>query len=182
MPFRERAARLTAMLRRCAPPPSSRSSPSAAGAGGVQAVWGVEVPRAADAIEAVMDRAVAEGYEGIMIRDPGAPYAQGARSKALLKYKRFRDAEFEIVGFYEASGKDAGTVVFKCRTGSGGGEEGGQGGREFAVRPQGTRAHRAAMLRDAPALVGRLLTVRFQELTDDSVPRFPVGVAVRDYE
>jgi hypothetical protein len=26
------------------------------------------------------------------------------------------------------------------------------------------------------------LTVRYQELTDDGVPRFPVGIAIRDYE
>jgi DNA ligase-1 len=27
-----------------------------------------------------------------------------------------------------------------------------------------------------------MLTVRFQNLTDKNVPRFPVGVAIRDYE
>jgi hypothetical protein len=27
-----------------------------------------------------------------------------------------------------------------------------------------------------------MLTVRYQELTDDGLPRFPVGVGLRDYE
>jgi hypothetical protein len=30
--------------------------------------------------------------------------------------------------------------------------------------------------------IGKDLTVQFFELTDDGVPRFPVGIAVRDYE
>jgi hypothetical protein len=32
------------------------------------------------------------------------------------------------------------------------------------------------------AYVGKKLTVRYQELTDEGLPRFPVGVAFRDYE
>jgi hypothetical protein len=27
-----------------------------------------------------------------------------------------------------------------------------------------------------------MLTVRYQELTDDGIPRFPVGLEIRDYE
>jgi DNA ligase-1 len=30
--------------------------------------------------------------------------------------------------------------------------------------------------------VGKMLTVRYQEMTDIGVPRFPVGIAFRDYE
>jgi DNA ligase-1 len=32
------------------------------------------------------------------------------------------------------------------------------------------------------SVIGKLLTVRYQGLTNGGVPRFPVGVAVRDYE
>jgi hypothetical protein len=28
--------------------------------------------------------------------------------------------------------------------------------------------------------VGKLLTVKYQELTDDSISRFPVGISIRD--
>ena len=47
---------------------------------------------------------LAEGYEGVMLRHPDAPYKFGrstAREGYLLKVKRFHDAEFEIVGFEE---------------------------------------------------------------------------------
>jgi hypothetical protein len=32
------------------------------------------------------------------------------------------------------------------------------------------------------ARIGQQLTVRYQELTTDGIPRFPVGIAFRDYE
>lgn len=47
---------------------------------------------------------LAQGYEGVMLRHPDAPYKFGrstAREGYLLKVKRFHDDEFEIVGFEE---------------------------------------------------------------------------------
>jgi DNA ligase-1 len=43
-------------------------------------------------------RAIADGYEGIMIKDPAAPY-EGKRSAAWLKRKPVIDVTLEIVGF-----------------------------------------------------------------------------------
>jgi hypothetical protein len=31
-------------------------------------------------------------------------------------------------------------------------------------------------------IVGKMLTVRYQNMTVAGVPRFPVGIAIRDYE
>ena len=42
--------------------------------------------------------------------------------------------------------------------------------------------HRGKLFRNAPKYMGKQLTVRFQNLTALGVPRFPVGVAIRDYE
>lgn len=45
-----------------------------------------------------------EGYEGLILRDPTAPYKFGrstAKEGYLLKLKRFTDAEFKVVGFEE---------------------------------------------------------------------------------
>ena len=50
--------------------------------------------------EAVLE----QGYEGLILRDPDAPYKMGrstAREQYLLKLKRFVDAEFKVVGFEE---------------------------------------------------------------------------------
>jgi DNA ligase-1 len=114
---------------------------------------------------------VAAGYEGIMLRNADGVYRQNYRSHDLQKYKEFLEAEYPIVGFKEAAGRDAGTVVWVCATA----EE-----REFSVRPRGTQEQRRQWFQDAPQYVGKLLTVIYQELSELNVPRFPVGKAIRD--
>lgn len=50
------------------------------------------------------EAAVEIGYEGLIVRDPNALYKFGRstlREGGMLKYKRFKDDEAEIVGFYE---------------------------------------------------------------------------------
>lgn len=47
---------------------------------------------------------LAEGYEGMMIRNPESPYKYGRsteRDGGLVKVKRFTDAEAEVIGFVE---------------------------------------------------------------------------------
>jgi hypothetical protein len=50
------------------------------------------------------------------------------------------------------------------------------------ARPRGTVKRRQEMFDGLHHLIGKLLTVRYQELSEDGIPIFPVGVAVRDYE
>jgi len=80
------------------------------------------------------DQFVKEGYEGIMIRNKDGEYGINKRSKHLQKFKEFFDQEFEIVGYEEGTGNDAGTVIWVCMT---------QNGDLFKTRPRGTREERA---------------------------------------
>ncbi len=116
---------------------------------------------------------VAEGYEGIMLRQMTGVYKVGHRSPELQKYKEFADAEYPVIGFKQGDGEEKGCVIWQCRT---------PAGLEFGVRPRGTRADRTELFANGAAYVGKLLTVRYQELTTDGVPRFPVGISFRDYE
>ena len=116
---------------------------------------------------------VAEGYEGIMLRKKDGIYKVGHRSPDLQKYKEFCDAEYPVIGFKQGDGDEKGCVIWQCRT---------PAGLEFAVRPRGTRVDRAELFTNGASFVGKLLTVRYQELTTDGVPRFPVGISFRDYE
>jgi DNA ligase-1 len=50
------------------------------------------------------------------------------------------------------------------------------------VRPKGTIEDRRDIFKKAQSYVGKKLTVKYQELTDDGIPRFPIGLAIRDYE
>jgi DNA ligase-1 len=55
-------------------------------------------------LEDYEERCVKDGYEGIMLRDPRGPYKQGRSTERegwLLKVKRFRDSDAEIIGFEE---------------------------------------------------------------------------------
>jgi DNA ligase-1 len=116
---------------------------------------------------------VAEGYEGIMLRNRMAKYKVGTRSTDLQKYKEFFDAEYEVVGYKEGEGLEEGCVLWICKTTE---------GKVFSCRPRGSREERQVMFRNGGKYVGKNLTVRYQEMTDDNMPRFPVGIAFRDYE
>lgn len=115
------------------------------------------------------------GFEGSMVRNGWGLYRPDYRSPDLLKYKlaSFQEEDFEIVGGVSAKGRDYGTVVFICKTAD---------GKEFSVRPKGTVEQRGLWLDDIEELKGKLLTVRFQEWSEDRIPIFPSGLCVRDYE
>jgi len=119
------------------------------------------------------DRFAAEGKEGLIIRNKTGLYQLAARSKDLQKYKEFEDAEYKVTGFSEGEGLEKGLVIWTCETST---------GKTFNVRPRGSHEDRAALFKEAGDYIGKSLTVRYQELTDEGIPRFPVGVAFRDYE
>ena len=113
------------------------------------------------------------GYEGTMIREPSSVYEIGKRSNYLLKLKDFKTDEYKVIGMRECTGKDVGTPTWVCLT---------ESGQEFTVRPEGTQEKRREMFKNGDKYMGKMLTVKYQNLTDLGVPRFPVGIAFRDYE
>lgn len=115
---------------------------------------------------------MAEGYEGIMLRNAGGMY-RGVRSIELQKYKEFLDQEYRVVGFQEGQGLEEGCVLWICETAS---------GARFSCRPRGSREERQRLFQEGELHIGKMLTVRYQEETDEGLPRFPVGVGLRDYE
>ena len=119
------------------------------------------------------DRFVADGKEGLIIRNKTGLYQLAARSKDLQKFKEFEDAEFTVVEYTDGVGSEKGLVIWVCET---------EDKKKFSVRPRGTHEERAELFNDAESYVGKKLTVRYQELTEDGIPRFPVGIAFRDYE
>jgi DNA ligase-1 len=126
-----------------------------------------------DDIKTFHDTYVAAGYEGLIIRNKKGLYRLATRSENLQKFKEFEDAEFQIVGFTEGEGNEKGAVIWICET-----EE----HKQFRVRPKGTIEDRRELFKKAQTYVGKKLTVKYQEMTDDGVPRFGVGIAIRDYE
>ena len=124
-------------------------------------------------IKNLLSKFLADGDEGVIIRNITSPYEQGKRSYNLQKYKKFFDDEYKIVDALEGQGNDIGTVVWICETPK---------GQTFKCRPKGTRDDRRDKYKNRKQYFGKLLTVKYQELTNDGIPRFPVGIAIRDYE
>jgi DNA ligase-1 len=123
-----------------------------------------------DDIKRLHDGYVAEGYEGVMIKDPAAPYRFG-RGYEVMKLKAFHDADLKIKSLEEGTGKHVGklgsvTVEFNgvdVRVGSGFSDE-----------------QRDEVWRDPDGFVGRMIEVRYQEVTPDGSLRFPTFVCFRN--
>lgn len=110
-------------------------------------------------------RVEALGGEGLMLRRPGSRYEAG-RSSTLLKVKTFHDAEARVVGHAPGAGKHKGKLgALECQL------------------PDGTRFSVGTGFSDeerrTPPPIGSIVTFRYQELSDDGVPRFPSYVGVR---
>lgn len=121
--------------------------------------------------KAEFGRFIEAGYEGIMLRNKGGMYRCNYRSHDLQKYKEFEEDEFRITGFTQGDGRDKGTVIWVCET---------KEGKEFTVRPRGTMESRRKLFETGQKYVGKMLTVIYQELTEEGKPRFPVGKDIRD--
>jgi len=123
--------------------------------------------------------ATANGYEGVMLRNFKGVYEIGKRSKHLQKVKLFLTEEFEIVDAYENKGRQKGQCTLVCIT---------KQGQTFGVKPKGDEQMRQQYWHDwqhnNASLKGKMLTVQFFSWTssENPVPRFPVGLTVRDYE
>jgi len=121
-----------------------------------------------DHLDRELSRIEGLGGEGVMLRKPGSFYEAG-RSHTLLKVKSFLDCEAEVIGYVAGKKQFRGMVgSLRCRL---------PDGTAFNAGSGLTHA-----LRQSPPPVGSTVTIRYQELTKDGVPRFPTFVAVREYE
>lgn len=116
------------------------------------------------------EKFVKDNYEGIMIRNKKGIYEEKYRSYHLQKYKTFQETEYEIVDFKKGSGREEGCIIWICKN---------QNNIPFAVRPKGTIEYRKELYANGKNYIGKKLTVIFQELSENNIPRFPVGKDIR---
>ena len=116
------------------------------------------------------DRWVAQGYEGIMIKDTDSYYSFG-RDWSVMKYKAFFDADVPIIGLKEGTGKHQGKLG------------------SFLVDYKGVEVNvgsglndelREQIWKDKDSHIGRIIEVRYQEETPDGSLRFPTFVCFRN--
>jgi DNA ligase 1 len=118
-----------------------------------------------DHLRGELARVEALGGEGLMMRQPGSAYEVG-RSWTLRKVKTFHDAEARVIAHVRGAGRHDGRL-----------------GSLQCEMPNGTVFNIGTGLSDAernnPPPVGSIVTYRYQELSNDGVPRFPSYVGVR---
>lgn len=129
-----------------------------------------------DHLSQIMSEFIELGYEGAMYRNPDSPY-EGKRSSGLLKMKTFKDEEFKIVDVEEGSGKLMGKAgAIWCVTND------PESRKPFKAKMKGSLDSLTDYLINKQKYIGRMLTVKYQDYTPDGIPRFPVGMRVREEE
>lgn len=109
-----------------------------------------------------------EGYEGAMLRNLESEYV-GKRSYDLQKVKEFADSEFKVIDIEEGRGKMKGHAICVCNVAGG----------TFRTKMEGSMEKLQELFQNKDQYIGRQLTVRYQGLTKDGIPRFPIGVRFR---
>lgn len=119
------------------------------------------------------DMFIEDGYEGTIIRIDLGPY-EGKRSKQLLKYKDWKDDEFEIIGYEEGTGGRAGTIgkfivkitdEITCETNV-------KGNFDFLKQ----------VWKDRDSYMGTMATVKYQGYTPAGKLRFPYAIKLNRAE
>lgn len=124
-----------------------------------------------DNIWKLHDEYVEEGFEGCVIRNPDRPYKPNGRTNDMIKFKMYKDAEFEITGLSEGLRDE--DMCFTLVT---------EDGIEFKAKPMGTRELKQQYRDDLDQLIGKMATVKYFYLSDEGCPLQPVLKCVRDYE
>jgi DNA ligase-1 len=150
-----------------------------------------------EALNVYEARAVSQGWEGIMLRDPHGLYKHGrstAKEGGLLKVKRFADAEAEIVGFEERMHNDnpakfdalghverSTAKAGKVPAGDLGAllVQSAQFPKPFAIGAGFTAEQRADFWTARSVLIGQQVKFKFQPVGTVDAPRFPVFLGFR---
>ena len=121
-------------------------------------------------IKELHDQFVKEGFEGAMVKDLDAPYKFG-RGPEVMKLKDFHDVDLKIDKLLEGTGRHSGklgSVVVSYQ------------GVEVQVGSGFSDELRETIWSSPEEFVGRMIEVRYQEVTPDGSLRFPTFVCFRN--
>lgn len=136
-----------------------------------------------DEVKTLHDRVVAEGYEGLILRNASGLYQFSFRDTSLIKVKEFLDEEFEIIGCNIDRNIGIESFVFTLKN--------NKDDQTFEAQPTGTFEQRQLFLTNIHKYIGKKATVRYQERTVGNLPHQAkvraektdcLVEAIRDYE
>ena len=121
-----------------------------------------------------LNEAIANNEEGIMININNAPY-EFRRTNSLLKVKKMRDADLEIIGYEEGSNTNKGKLgAFLTRY---------KNGNVVKVGSGFTKELREEVWKDPDSYIGKIIAVQYFEETENQSGgislRFPVFLDFR---
>lgn len=108
------------------------------------------------------------GYEGLIIRNEKGIYTFGQRSPDLIKRKNMITDEALVI---DCSEDRTGQGVLLCET---------KTGKTFECKMLGSAEYRAYDIQ--VSLIGKHITYKYQQLTDDGIPQFAVGICERSVD
>jgi len=107
---------------------------------------------------------VAEGWEGLVIRDPDKVYRPNGRTNDMIKIKCYKSEEFLITG-YELGLRGNEDMVFTLIT---------KEGKPFKAKPHGDRAQKDWYVNNFDSeCLNHYATVKYFYMSDDNVPLQP---------
>lgn len=149
-------------------------------------------------VEDLWLKAVTSGYEGLILRNPHAPYKYGRstlKEQGLVKVKRFQDAEAEVIGFEEllhnaneaerderGYAKRSSHQENKVPMGILGALVCSYRGAEFRIGTGFTAADRAEIWHHQEKYLGALAKFKYLNVGIKDLPRHPVWLGWRSRE
>lgn len=133
-----------------------------------------------------LDNMIDQKHEGAIIRVLGGEY-EHKRSSNLLKLKNFEDAEFEVVRVEQGKGNWEGYVKrVVCQLPPELAEKAAKHYKNhdgtFASNIEGNQTYLKDLWENPGKIVGKTVTIRYQNLSEYGIPQIPYVTAIRDYE
>jgi ATP-dependent DNA ligase len=119
------------------------------------------------------DQCVADGYEGMMLKDPDDSYHWDKRVIGSTKVKPVFSDEFTILRANANNSTGQDLIEFVCLTSD---------SKEFKVVPAWPKNMRNICCTYLDRYQGEALTIEYRGLSKAGIPLHPVGITVRDYE
>lgn len=112
---------------------------------------------------------ISEGYEGTMIRRGSGLYKINGRSSDLLKYKDFLDIDAKIISIGPAENRpEWGRPIVEWN------------GKQFSCGTKMSHEEKKLLLINSKDYIGKTANIRYFELSNTGVPRFPIMIGIHE--
>lgn len=109
------------------------------------------------------------GYEGTMIRRGSGLYKINGRSSDLLKYKDFLDIDAKIISIGPAENRpEWGRPIVEWN------------GKQFSCGTKMSHEEKKLLLINSKDYIGKTANIRYFELSNTGVPRFPIMIGIHE--